>query len=317
MGHLVLAALAVAVSVAAQPTFELCGEIPVSADSISVSIFGATNPFTESTLADPGGKFQFRKLPAGAYTISVNVPGRGEARRTVEIGPRTADSSGRVNVTLNLSPADFAFDDVTRQNSISARALSVSGRARHEWDEAHKKLARRDVDGAVEHLERAVEISPQFAEAWNTLGTIAYQRHDLRRAETCFRRSLDGNPGLYEALVNLGGTLVSENRPSDALPYNQHAAEERPADALANSQLGLTWYELGRLDLAEQYLDRALEIDPAHFSHPQLVLSEIHQREHRPRDAAEDLEDFLERHPDSPRAEELRETIAKLRATGE
>ena len=317
MGHLVLAAIAVAVSVAAQPTFELCGEIPVSAGSASVSIFGATNPFTESTLTDSDGRFQFRKLTPGAYTLSVFVPGRGEARRTVEIGPGTADSSGRVNLTLNLSPADFAFDDVSRQNSVSARELAVSGRARHEWDEAHKKLARRDVDGAVEHLERAVEISPDFAEAWNTLGTIAYQRHAVARAETCFRRALDGNPGLFEALVNLGGALVSENKPTEALPYNQHAAEIRPTDALSNSQLGLTWYELGRLDLAEQYLERARDIDPAHFSHPQLVLCEIHQREHRSLDAAEDLEGFLQQHPDWPRAEQLRETIARLRASGE
>jgi tetratricopeptide (TPR) repeat protein len=88
---------------------------------------------------------------------------------------------------------------------------------------------------------------------------------------------------------------------------------QRPNDALANSQLGLTYFETGNFDLAVKYLDIARRIDPAHFSHPQLVLAEIHLRRGERREAAEVLADFLLHHPDYPTAPKMRETIEKLR----
>jgi len=59
-------------------------------------------------------------------------------------------------------------------------------RAWHEYDEARKDLARRDADSAAAHLQKAVEMAPQFEAAWNTLGTIAYQTRKYARAEEYF-----------------------------------------------------------------------------------------------------------------------------------
>jgi len=62
-----------------------------------------------------------------------------------------------------------------------------------------------------------------------------------------------------------------------------------------------------------KYLERARQIDPAHFSHPQLYLAEIHLRRGRKAEAASVLEDFLQHHPDYPQAEIMRHRIAELR----
>jgi regulator of sirC expression with transglutaminase-like and TPR domain len=62
-----------------------------------------------------------------------------------------------------------------------------------------------------------------------------------------------------------------------------------------------------------KYLEIARRIDPAHFSHPQLVLAEIHLRRGENSAAADALEDFLRHHPDFPAADKIRENIAKLR----
>lgn len=48
---------------------------------------GATTPFTTRTLAGVDGKFRFKKLRAGMYTLIIAVPLWGEMRRTIEIGP--------------------------------------------------------------------------------------------------------------------------------------------------------------------------------------------------------------------------------------
>jgi tetratricopeptide (TPR) repeat protein len=149
--------------------------------------------------------------------------------------------------------------------------------------------------------------------AWNELGTIAYQTRKFDRAEECFRQALQQDPRAFEPLVNLGGVLVTVHKLDESADYNLQAVLTRPNDALANSQLGLTYFELARMDLAQKYLERTRQIDPAHFSHPQLLLAEIHLRHGERREAAAVLDEFLKYHPGWPQAAKMRETIAELR----
>jgi Tfp pilus assembly protein PilF len=292
--------------------YELSGRIVPECEA-AVSLHGATAPFSASTQADPRGRFRFRSLLEGTYTVAVFVPSRGETRRTIEVGPGVA-AKGRVEIRIEITEGKLETDDAPRRHVlVSARELSISDRARKEYQEAQKCLGRRDVPGAVAHLERAVEIAPQFSIAWNNLGTIAYQSQKFADAERYFRQSLDQDANAFEPLVNLGGVLLTLNKLDEALQYNLAAVLGRPQDALANSQLGMTYFAVDNLPLAEKYLEIARRIDPAHFSHPQLTLAAIYVRRHEPGLAADELEDFLRWHPDSPRAAELRAAIVKMR----
>jgi len=294
-----------------QQPYELSGRFSPEAQA-SVSLFGVASHFVASTLSDDG-RFTFKKLQPGTYTISIFVPGRGEARQTVEVGPGTADAHQHVQLNLNFKESDFVVVDALRRHSVPASQLAVPEKAMREYEDAQKDLNRRDVDAAVKHLEHAVEMAPEFSAAWNNLGTIAYQTRKFERAAECFRASLEADPTAYEPLVNLGGVLVTLNDLDDAWKYNVYAVLIRPNDALANSQLGMTYFGLGKMDLAEKYFAAARQIDPAHFSHPQLFLAEIHLRRGDRSATADDLEDFLKHHPDWPQAARMREKIDELR----
>ena len=102
----------------------------------------------------------------------------------------------------------------------------------------------------------------------------------------------------------------------EALRFNLYAVLSRPNDALANAQLGMTYFAVGSLDLAEKYLVVARKLDPGHFSHPQLTLAEVYLRRKQYAQAAGELEDFLRRHPDWAGAAKMRDAIAGLRARG-
>jgi tetratricopeptide (TPR) repeat protein len=289
--------------------FELIGQISPPGRA-SVTLHGATDPFSASTLADHAGRFRFRDLQAGAYTLSAFVPGRGEARRTIEIGPAFADAKRHVRVTLEVAAS---MERLERGATVSMAEFAVPDKARQEYADAQKKLARRDIPGAIAHLERALEIAPEFCAAWNNLGTIAYQTRRYAEAEVYFRRGLRADPSAFEPLVNLGGVLVTLGKLDEALKYNLYAVLSRPDDALANSQLGMSYLGARNLDLARKYLETAKRLDPSHFSHPQLLLAEIHLRQNRKQEAAAELEDFLQRHPDSKDAQKLRDAIASLK----
>ena len=306
-------ALAASAAFAAAPVYELSGRI-LPKSRAAVSLFGTTSPYSESTFVFPGSTFHFRKLPAGAYTIVIFMRSRGEARRTIEVGPGTADRHGRVSLKLDLKDSDFVLASALNRHVVSTRQLSVPEAALRAYRDAQRDLSKRHVDAAVKHLEDAVERAPQFSAAWNNLGTLAYQTGNYARAEECFRESLAQDPDSYEALVNLGGVLVTLHNLDEALDRNALAVEERPNDALAQSQLGMTYYLLGQLDLAKKHLESARQIDPAHFSYPQLLLAQIHFRQGDPRAAADVLEDFLAHHPDWPHAEAVRKMIDQSRS---
>jgi tetratricopeptide (TPR) repeat protein len=299
----------------AEPSrYELRGRL-VPATRASVWLHGATAPFEDSTLADDNGHFRFRGLLAGAYTLGAFVPGRGEMRRTIEVGPSLADARKRIELTVEMHDGEFEGQDSLRRGAIvSAKELAVPERAHSEYEEAEKRLARRDVPAAIAHFERAVELAPQFSEAWNHLGTIAYQARDYVRAETCFRKALNADPHAFQPLVNLGGVSINLGKFEESLEYNLSAALTRPNDALANSQLGMSYFYLGKLDLAQKYLSAAKRLDPAHFSHPQLMLAEIALRRQDRAAAAGELEEFLRYHPDAPEAGKVKAKLAQLRA---
>jgi tetratricopeptide (TPR) repeat protein len=306
----ILPSLALAITLrATPPVYTLVGRV-VPATFVTVRLHGATSPFSAAADSDLRGHFRFTALEAGEYTLIVMQPGRGEVQRTIEIGPGAANAKGRVNTTVAL---DDSMED-SRHAKVSMAELSVPKDAWREYEEADKLLSHRDIAAARRHLERAVEIAPGFSAAWNHLGTIAYQTSEYPEAEGYFRKALAADPAAFEPLVNLGGVLINLGKYDEALRANLDAVRARPRNALANSQLGMAYYYTGNLDHAREYLTTAKQLDAAHFSHPQILLAEIHMRLNEPSAAADELEDLLKQHPDLKEAVKIRETIARLRA---
>ncbi len=186
---------------------------------------GSITPFRSQTLSGPDGRFRFKKIPPGTYTLIAAVRQAGEISKTIEVGPSFADSKGRVTIDLVFGESG----PVERDRTVSTVELSVPERAKQEFVKARQCLARLDIKGAEERLKKAVEIAPQFTTAWNELGTISYQTRQYQQAETYFREALKQDPASYPPLVNLGGTLLSLNRMKEALPFNLEAVKAKPA----------------------------------------------------------------------------------------
>lgn len=295
-------------------TFVLEGQLKPPPRFSFVAVSSAAASFRAEAPIYWDGKFKFKSLAPGSYQVAVFVPRLGEFRQTYSVGPATCDEKGRVKITVLVHPSRATKLYTPKDRfTVSAARLSIFGKARKEYAEAQKRLRKSDADGAVEHLQKAVELSPQFAAAWNTLGTIAYQRKQYGQAEAHFREAIRQDPELYEPVVNLGGVLLNLGRFQESLPLNQKAVEWRPKDALANVQLGTNYLALGQTSLALKHLKEAKRLDPGHFANPQLLLSEIYLRLGDAKAAVAELENFLRYHPDTPQSEQLRALIRKLR----
>ena len=316
---LFLLALPVLAEAATTPLLEFRGQITLPPGTLArrarifVGLVGVEESFTSQKWADSRGRFKFSKLQPGTYSLAILIPSHGEISQTVEITRSFSDPRGRVEKA-------FVFDEEALQiravpvfeDTVSVRELSISRKARREYRKARKRLERRDDNGAIEHLEKAVKQAPQFVEALNNLGTIYFRKKDFSRAEHYFREALDQEPGAYQSMINLGGTLLAQGRSREALEINLRTQNARPRDALANAQLGFNYFLLGDYDRAVTYLEVTKELDPAHFSHPQIPLAEIHLQRSEFTAALRELEEFLKHHPDVPQAENVRSTIHKI-----
>ncbi|MFL6414098.1 MAG: tetratricopeptide repeat protein [Bryobacteraceae bacterium] len=295
-------------------TFGVRGEI-LPHRMASVQLHAVSNPFSVSALAGPDGHFRFKNIQPGTYTLLVSSQLGGESRKTVEISAATADHRGQI--TLKVQAEEGSVNREGSGATITAREWQTPELALREYRQAQKRISKHDFDSARQCLRRAVEIDPRFAAAWNQLGTMAYQSQRYAEAETYFRRGLEADPRAYEPLVNLGGVLLNLGKLKDALKYNSDAARRRPQDALAHSQLGTAYAFAGQLDAAEKHLSLATHLDPDHFSHPQLLLAEVYARQNQPGRAADQLQDFLSKHPEWPNATSMKQLIANWRDKSE
>ena len=291
---------------------ELNGQLEEVTTPAHVRLYGTESPFRASTTSNSHGQFRFRALDPGTYTVIAFVRRHGEVRLTVVVTPSLADAKGVVHVTVPLPPPVSSVERARRRSMVSVSQLAIPDSARQKVVESEKYLAKRDIEHAMARLKEAVQIAPKYAEAWNSMGVIAYQTREYAEAEKYFRTALEADPGNWTPAVNLGGALLNLKRPAEALEYNQFAVKVRPNDALANSQLGLTYFTLGQMEKAEGYLATAEKLDPSHFSHPQLMLAEIYARRGDKASTLRELHDFVNRFPDSPAAAEIRKKLKVL-----
>lgn len=199
------------------------------------------------------------------------------------------------------------------RGQISVRELAISEKARGKYDDAQRKIARKDVEGGRKRLREALEIAPEYAAAWNALGAIAPDAGD---AEDYFRRAVACDAEHWEAVLNLGGLLLKTGRPEEALGYSERAAHELRGDAEAQAQWGMNLYQLGRLSEAEAAFLAAKRIAPEERSQPRLLpelfLAEIYARRGEKGKARAEIEALLARKPDAALQAVLRAAAARL-----
>jgi Tfp pilus assembly protein PilF len=308
----VLACLLLTMPLFGDPKLELRGNVTgARTGQFRVSLLGLQHSFEQTVLILPSEEFRFRTLEPGSYTLEIRRRGVGSLRRTVVVSPSLADKKGIVHVSIPYVPAQAALEG--RGMLVSRAQLSVPDKAWNKYQEARQRLARHETDRAVESLHRAIEYAPDFTAAWNSLGVIAYQRQEFEKAEEFFREALRAEPASFEAQVNLGGVLMNLGRWQEALDSNLRAYEARPQDPLANGQLGLAYFQLGKMDQAEKFLLETQRIDPAHFMAPQLYLARIYAYRGDNGHALEELRDYVARYPDAPNTERLRRRLDELK----
>ena len=117
---------------------------------------------------------------------------------------------------------------------------------------------------AKEAALRAIQLDPQSASAYVSLGTIKF-RYEWKweEAERDFVRAIEINPSLGIAHHDYGWFLVAMERFDEGIDHMKLAQRLDPLSPLANSDVGWVYLMARRYDEAIEQINRTLELEPA------------------------------------------------------
>jgi tetratricopeptide (TPR) repeat protein len=118
------------------------------------------------------------------------------------------------------------------------------------------------VEEAIAHCRKALEIKPDYAEPHHNLGLAFFQQGRLDEAVSQYQQALEIKPDLTPAHFNLGIIFFQQGRLNEAITHYQKVLETKPNNAVAHNNLGLSFFLVGRMGEAISQYQKALEIKP-------------------------------------------------------
>jgi predicted TPR repeat methyltransferase len=109
---------------------------------------------------------------------------------------------------------------------------------------------------AVKLMIAALEIDPNYVDAWSNLGVAYFKERDFERAEFCARKAIEISPEFANAWANLGMTLRARNACEEALVAWGRALDLQPSMRNIAISYGHLLYRLNRLTEALEFYGR-------------------------------------------------------------
>ena len=188
----------------------------------------------------------FRSQPGPqSESLPVDLPVAGDV-------PAVVTASAAVAKVVVARPVTAGVPVIV-VSSTDARALLRQARAHLEAGEPA---------AAAPLTQRALELRPEDAGAWNVLGRTELALQRTSEAAAAFRRACDLDSANAYAHNNLGWLYLQQGRWNDALPLLERAVHLRHDVAYFHNNLGVAYERLGRWNEASAAYAQAVQLEP-------------------------------------------------------
>jgi len=305
---------------------------------VEVRLEGQDQSLAGTAFTFGSSRFTFRNVVISLdqnYSLFIRAPGFKELRHHLTMNDFMPDSASTQiyhfggSITLNLESLPPEQDDKSGPKVVDAKQLAakVPDRARREYDLGLRAAAAGDSREAMAHLEKAVELAPDFYDALNKLGVEYLRVRQYRKAESILGKARALNPNDPLPLTNLGILHLQEGESLAVAPDAvQDAAKASygkavgvfekvialgPLSPRVGFYLGTALYRLGEYERAESVLIKTLSLDSM-VHEARLTLVSIYTRQKRYKEALEQINAYLEANPDSPQSEKLEDLKTQI-----
>jgi Tfp pilus assembly protein PilF len=261
------------------------------------------------------GRFEFEGLVEGSYTLSAkSLTDPALVADSVETDTgRTATSNLNVNLVLRKGADDSALPK-GEVLTVAEAEQKVPKQARKAFREGVKFREEHQPEKALQSLNRAVELYPDYFQALAERGDLQVFQRKLAEAIADFERALKINPLYGPALRGAGYCKLEKREFDEAIKYLEQSITAQPEHANAYLLLGIAYLELDRREQARAALLKALSFNTPRELRAHIYLGNLYAHERRYAEAAEELRKYLEANPTDPEAAALKAVESQWRA---
>lgn len=264
-----------------------------------------------SSFTNDSGQAQFIGVTVGNYHVLVSGSGIQNADSgTFEVDSRKGTQTLYINVRTTEDSG--AKPDASRSAMVSAAELNVPEKARKELDKANEAMAQQDWKKALERLNKAIAIYPQYAAAYNNLGVVYSRTNDYVHEQEALEKAIRLNAHFAPAFENLGKLCIRQKDFPRAESLLEQAASVDPTNTGSLMLLAEAQYMVQHYDAAIASAHQAHDASQPHPSFVHYIAARAYQQENRQADALAEFQIFLKEEPSGPRADYVRSDIAKM-----
>jgi len=260
---------------------------------------------------DGGCTVEYSSVPNGSYHLVVSGNGVAESgSESFEVG---SQDNQTFEVRVNPPPKSGSAAK-NGGTLVSAAELNIPKKAKKEFDRAGDSMAAENWPQAIEHLNQAIAIDPEFVDAYNNLGVVYARMGDRAREREILLKAIGLNDHYAPAYVNLARADIAEHSFSHAEELLNKAAAIDPTDVvtlvlLADMQLRNRHFDQLMDTCSRAHATRQSQHSIAHY-----LAALAYEQENRLPDAMAELKMFLAEEVDGPRATAARKEMAALKA---
>lgn len=195
---------------------------------------------------------------AEAKRLDGDNPGAIEAfGKAIELRPSDARARlGRATAYLGMNKIEDASKDIAEVRKAAPNVPLAL------YLEAVIDFQQKKLDEAQDLLVKVTSAMPSHLPSKLLLGTIAYQKGQFETAENQLSQFMTRVPDHLPAAKLLAATRMKQNRPAEAVQVLKSVEDQAKDDAQFLSLLGSAYLQTKQFDLGNEYLGRAVAIDP-------------------------------------------------------
>ena len=206
-----------------------------------------------------------------------------------------------------------------KRHLVSFVSLAAPKEPKQHYNQAYRawREGNGNLSKAVEHLERAIALYPEFADAWHFVGAIRFALHQLEPARSAFLRALEADPRYLDPCLPLALVDLEIGHFDEAANIAQRVLRQNPGLVEARYYHAIASYLMGSIELAGQSArDVIARGGGQKYPRAFALLASAHAARGDFRTAAAEYERYLRLEPSSAMAEIVRGHLAEWQASG-
>jgi predicted Zn-dependent protease len=269
----------------------------------TVQLFRERVPM-EDRFIGSNGRFEFRNLMPGSYSVRIRAEGFSEQ----EVAVTLITVKSREVVMVDMRPVDKATPKPG--GVISVIEAQIPQAAKREFEKGAEERKRGQCAKAIPHLQKAVADFEQYADALNELGHCFRETNEFAKSEESFKKAIEYTSTIFPSM-NLADLYESQKRFQEAEEVLRRSMVKFPSEGDLHFAVARVYFDQNRWKEAEE---AGLEAHSKRhrLADVHLLLAKIYLRFEKHPAVVAQLQLYVAENPKGPTADLVRKNLAEM-----